>query len=387
MLMAFWKRINAEHSNSSGSSDLTNSVSPRDAIRAQPPVSRPPIRVSAEEPAADFQTLAEAIQAARPFDTITIGKGIYREDIVVDKPLYFVGDAGEEEGDYPVRLIISPSHTIDWSQHGGSFANIWLTILPEEPDSYGTVNSTGHVLLNIAGGTLELANCQLNGRSESLVRVTESGTFKAVKSTLDRDGIWSIKGEESGSIELTSSKINSRRVDDWGSDNDNGIEIEGSFVLQMQDCKSDSPMVVRDGNCMIQDCTLADVRIFDGSGQIESSTLRELSVAGRASVTVNNSQMCNYQSSSLSVMMGGRATLSRSSIVPSFMLFQDATLGLEDCIVVESLQHKFHWVRKNSTLNAVDTVFANSPGNSIAIEPGCNVHIDGQRFFPNYNPR
>jgi hypothetical protein len=341
--------------------------------------------VSVDEPTADFQTLADAIQAARPFDTITIGKGMYREDIVVDKPLHFVGDAGEEEGDYLARLIISPSHTIDWSQRGGSFANIWLTILPGEIGSYGIVDSTGHVLLHIAGGTLELTNCQLNGRSESLVSVTDSGSFKAVKSTFDRDGIWSIKGEGSGSIELTASKINSRRVDDWETDNDNGIEIEGSFVLQMQNCKSDSPMVVRDGKCMIQDCTLAHVRIYDGSGQIESSTLRELSVAGRASVTVNNCQMCNYQSSSLSVMMGGRANLNQSTIVPSFALFQDATLGLEDCIVVESPQHKFHWVRDNSTLNAVDTVFTNGPGNSIVIESGCSVHVDGKRFLPNYD--
>lgn len=114
--------------------------------------------------AADHLSIQDAIDAARPGDTIVIDAGMYIESLVIDKPVHLVGPndprfTDEEIGssdESPCALIIGTGcETISWNARGGSIRDIAISRVALDGDGEGTS------LVRLHHGELELKRCVL----------------------------------------------------------------------------------------------------------------------------------------------------------------------------------------------------------------------------------
>jgi hypothetical protein len=118
-----------------------------------------------------YRTLGEAVVAALPGDTIELGDGHYwvNEDLLVDKPLRFVGDEH-----YPSNVILEMSGTLVWQCKGG-----WIEGVTFRRPKMSSSEPTSQELLRIENGArLDVTQSVFNneGSHGSAIRVTESGT-------------------------------------------------------------------------------------------------------------------------------------------------------------------------------------------------------------------
>lgn len=134
------------------------------------------LTVSSEH-SADYASIQEAINDARPGDTIALDAGMYLESIVVDKPVHFVGPndprfAGEEmesDDEAPCAMIIGlDDDAVIWAASGGSIRDIAISRVDrgEEPEE-------GTAVVRLVAGTLELKRCVIADGAQMGVCVTD----------------------------------------------------------------------------------------------------------------------------------------------------------------------------------------------------------------------
>lgn len=98
----------------------------------------------------DYPTIAEAIRAANPGDTIHILPGLYRETLIIDKPINIIG-----KGDIGNIIIQSEgNNAIIFQTTSGHISNLSLRQLHKGKDE-------GFFCLDITQGSLELEGCDI----------------------------------------------------------------------------------------------------------------------------------------------------------------------------------------------------------------------------------
>jgi len=105
----------------------------------------------------DHTTLADALAAAKPGDRILVRPGLYREGVVVDKPVEIIGD-GELEN---IVIEANGKSTIVFRANMGRIANL-------------TLRQTGGgkcYCVDIGQGRLDLEGCDVSSRSLSCIGI------------------------------------------------------------------------------------------------------------------------------------------------------------------------------------------------------------------------
>ncbi|MBV9761524.1 MAG: right-handed parallel beta-helix repeat-containing protein [Acidobacteriaceae bacterium] len=105
----------------------------------------------------DHVSIAEAVKAANPGSRILIRAGLYRESIVIDRPLEIIGDG--RPGD--VKIVGSETHAITFKANIGRISN--LTIFQESKDDYNAVY--------ISQGRLDLQECDISSKSLACIGI------------------------------------------------------------------------------------------------------------------------------------------------------------------------------------------------------------------------
>lgn len=116
----------------------------------------PPTRVVDALRRADHASVTEALKAAKPGDRILVRPGLYREGIVIDKPVEIVGDGEASE----VVIESSGKYTLVFQTTMGRVAN--LTLRQMEGDYYA---------VDIGQGRLELEGCDITSHSHACVGI------------------------------------------------------------------------------------------------------------------------------------------------------------------------------------------------------------------------
>jgi len=138
----------ASVSGGSGSAEPANAPVPK---------TEPPTLVVDALHRGDYTTLTAALKAAKPGDRILVRPGIYREGIVIDKPVEIVGDG--ELGD--VVIEATGDYTIRFQANMGRVANITLR----------QAGGGDFFCVDIGQGRLELEGCDVTSKSLACVGI------------------------------------------------------------------------------------------------------------------------------------------------------------------------------------------------------------------------
>jgi parallel beta-helix repeat protein len=117
----------------------------------------PPTRIVDPLHRGDFSSISDAIRAAKPGDRILVRPGLYKEGLVMDKPLEIVGDG--DRGDVVVEA--RGSDALLFQANMGRVVNLTLR-QTGGGDWYG---------VDIAQGRLELEGCDITSQSLSCVAI------------------------------------------------------------------------------------------------------------------------------------------------------------------------------------------------------------------------
>lgn len=134
------------------------------------------LTVSSEQ-SADYASIQDAINDARPGDTIVLEAGMYFESLVIDKPVHLVGPndprfAGEEmeaDDEAPCAMIIGlDDDAVIWAASGGSIRDIAISRVER-----GKKPGEGTAVVRLVAGTLELKRCVIADGAQMGVCVTD----------------------------------------------------------------------------------------------------------------------------------------------------------------------------------------------------------------------
>jgi F-box protein 11 len=105
----------------------------------------------------DYATITEALKAVKAGTRILVRPGLYKEGIVIDKPVEIIGDG--EQGDIVIEA--SGKHTVLFQADNGKVAN--LTLRQTDRGSWCAVD--------ISQGRLDLEHCDISSKGEACVAI------------------------------------------------------------------------------------------------------------------------------------------------------------------------------------------------------------------------
>ncbi|MDP8922518.1 MAG: TIR domain-containing protein, partial [Chloroflexota bacterium] len=123
----------------------------------------------------DHPTIASAVAAAGPGERILVRLGLYREGLVIDKPLEIIGDGP------PGKVVIEANgqDVILFKTTMGRVANMTLRQLGDR-EWYG---------VDVAQGRLELEDCDISSKSFACIAI-RGGADPRIRRCRIRDGKW-----------------------------------------------------------------------------------------------------------------------------------------------------------------------------------------------------
>lgn len=113
----------------------------------------------------DFTTITEAIKNASPGAKILVRRGVYDEDIIIDKPLDITGDG--DLGDVVVRAV--ENDVILFKTIRGKISNLMLK--QYKTDKFG---------LNIIQGNLDVEDCDISSDNSSCIAI-HGGAYPKIR--------------------------------------------------------------------------------------------------------------------------------------------------------------------------------------------------------------
>lgn len=135
--------------------------------------SKPPTHIVDAFHRGDFSTLGEALAVAKPGDRILVRAGLYREGIVIDKPVEIIGDGKPGE----VVLEAKDKNAVLFVASMGRIVNLTLRNIGEE----------NHSCVRIAQGRLDLEECDISSQSSACVGI-HSGADPRLRRNRIHDG-------------------------------------------------------------------------------------------------------------------------------------------------------------------------------------------------------
>lgn len=121
----------------------------------------------------DFATVSEAIKAAKPGDRILVRPGLYRESLVVDKPLEIIGDGPIED----IEIRASDVGVLEFRASIGRVVNLTLRQVGERSQGVAIVQ-----------GRLDLEGCDICSKSGSCVYIEDGADPRLRRNTI-HDGL------------------------------------------------------------------------------------------------------------------------------------------------------------------------------------------------------
>src|SRR5215213_6627414 len=104
----------------------------------------------------DFTTISAAIKSVQPGTRILVRKGLYREGLIIDKPLEIIGESDAKD----IVIQATGTNVISFQTTMGRVANLTLRQM-----------GGGKFCVNIAQGRLELEDCDISSTSRSAVGI------------------------------------------------------------------------------------------------------------------------------------------------------------------------------------------------------------------------
>jgi parallel beta-helix repeat protein len=262
-----------------------------DAIQASEPL--PAVEVTAETDVptlvvdryqkGDFTTIGAAIKAARPGDRILVRPGLYREALVIDKPLEVLGDGPVAD----IEIEARGTNALLFKGSTGRIANLTLRQADVGGNWFG---------LDITQGRLEVEGCDITSQSSACVAIRNGADPLLRRNRLhdsNECGVWVYDG---GLGTLEDNEIAANRLA--------GVEIKTG------------------GNP-----TLRRNRIHDGE---QSGVL----IWGNGRGTLEDNEITAHYLSGVEIKTGGNPTLRRNRIHDSkscgVLIWEDGRGTLED---------------------------------------------------------
>jgi len=115
----------------------------------------------------DYTTITEAINGASPGAKILVRRGVYDEDIIIDKPLDIKGEG--DLGDVVVRAV--KNDTVLFKANRGKISNLMLK--QYKKDKIG---------LNIIKGNLDVEDCDISSDNSSCIAI-HGGAYPKIKNS------------------------------------------------------------------------------------------------------------------------------------------------------------------------------------------------------------
>ncbi|MEY9965061.1 Holliday junction resolvasome RuvABC ATP-dependent DNA helicase subunit/nitrous oxidase accessory protein NosD [Streptacidiphilus sp. MAP12-16] len=349
----------------------------------------------------EYPTMAEALTAAEPGDTVTIGAGVFRENVVVDKPLTIRAAGG------PGSVRIEPA------------AGTALTLLASA-SVHGLVlegqdGSAPAVL--IASGEGELADCRVVTRSSVGIEVRGDAHPSVRRCTVDNSGGLGIRVAEAAAAVFEECEVlaagqagvvvragatarlercrvhhtsgaglvltgEGSTVDAVGCEfyeiNGNGVQAEDRAVGRLADCAVHR---VTDNALMLDteaELTLTDSRIHEVPEN--GADLR-----GRSMLTLERTTLRSFGRNGLSVWDAGTAVEAVGCEIrdstgdyPAVWVSDGARVKLTDCRV-HDVPDALFVLDRGSTAEAVDCSFTQVRNTAVSVSDGATVRLDQVR--------
>ena len=140
-----------------GQTGLVATTEAQQGPRRPSPKTEPPVRVVDPFHRGDHASIGEALTAANPGDRILVRPGLYKEGLVIEKPLEIIGDGDVND----IVIQATGQHAVSFRTMMGRVANLSLQ-QAGGGDWYG---------VDIAQGRLELEECDITSQSWACVAI------------------------------------------------------------------------------------------------------------------------------------------------------------------------------------------------------------------------
>ena len=207
----------------------------------------PPTRVVDQMHRGNHLTITEAIEAADPGDRILVRPGLYREGVVIEKPLEIIGDG--EPGEVVVEA--KGKDTLLFKTTMGRVVNLTLRLM----------GGVKWYSVNITQGRLELEDCDVTGYGLGCIAIHDGADPRLLRNHI-HDGYLGVHVYENGQGTIEENDIFGNVL--------SGVWIEDSG----------NPTLRRN---RIHDCEADGIFVYDGQGVLEDN---EIFGNARSGVTI-----------------------------------------------------------------------------------------------------
>lgn len=242
------------------------------------------IVVVAKSGTADYRTIGDAIQNVEPNTRILVQPGVYRESIVINKPLEILGDGQVS------RIVIEAADAscIVMQTKSSLVRGLTLRNVNREKEHK-------YFAVNISQGKLILEDCDITSNSYGCVLITGSTTNPEIRRCRIHDGKRhgiSIRDNGLGTIEDCDIYGNTYR----GINIDNGGNPTISYC-RIYDGKSSGIWITKNGLGTIEDC------------DIYGNTYRGIYIYNGGNPCINRCRIYDHKRNGISIKENGLGTI------------------------------------------------------------------------------
>ncbi|GER90480.1 hypothetical protein KDW_46420 [Dictyobacter vulcani] len=133
--------------------------------------------IVAQQGGGDYTSLSEAIQQAEPGTFIFLREGIYKENIILDKPIEIIANGPREQ----VVLESADTHCVVMQTSSASIRGLTIRC------PVGPTGKTSHAL-RITDGELYIENCDITSASSSCIAILNANTNPTIRYCTIHDG-------------------------------------------------------------------------------------------------------------------------------------------------------------------------------------------------------
>jgi len=252
----------------------------------------PPTRVVDQMHRGDHLTITEAIEAADPGDRILVRPGIYREGVVIEKPLEIIGDG--EPGEVVVEA--KGKDTLLFKTTMGRVVNLTIRLM----------GGVQWYSVNITQGRLELEDCNITGYGLGCIAIHDGADPRLLHNRI-HDGYLGVDVYENGQ----------------GTIEEN--DIFGNVLSGVTIKEGGNPTLRRN---RIHDCEAGGIFVYDGQGLLEDNDIfgnahSGVTIRKGSHPTLRRNRIHNNKQSGVSVWEDGQGVLEDNE------LFGNALAGVE----------------------------------------------------------
>ena len=279
------------------------------AARGPSAKTEPPILVVDALHRGDYLTLTDALRAAKPGTRILVRPGLYKEGVLIDKPVEIIGDG--ERGDIVIEA--AGKHVIEFRADMGRIANLTLRQAGGDGTWY---------CVDIAQGRLDLQDCDISSQSSACVGIHDGADPRLRRNRIHNGKQSGVYVYDNGQGTLEDNEIFANTL--------SGVEIktDGNPILRrnrIHDGKGSGVCVHENGQGTLEDDeifanTLSGVEIRNGGNpflrrnRIHDGKACGVYVHENGRGTIEDNEIFANTYAGVEIRTGGTPTLRRNRI-------------------------------------------------------------------------